>query len=513
MQRVDVVELERSILRVAADCGPVNHNALSNPKLHVTIGDGREILLTNRQKYDLVVSEPSNPYRAGVASLFTREFYQSIEKRLAPGGMFLQWMQTYDVDDRTIQIFYRTLGSVFPNVESWQTEEGDLLLVATREPVRCDATALRQRLAAEPFRSALHGAWHADGLEEFLGHYVANNAVAKEMQDLQPCPLNTDDRTVIEFAFARSVSATNVFHLPNFRSAVHTAGCDRPNIENGAVDWSLVREARLSSDTLLSSAVPFEALLNTEERSRNSAFVEYENGRLRDALTLWKSQSAEPRTLTQLALVAECLAEAGDPAADKYIDKLAEIIPLDAEAMRAALLVQQNKKTEASVLLERFLEAAHQNAWPDQSLIRRSLVRAEALSTMPNQTCARRFYDILSTPLAVWNCNGERMARLVTLGLQLDSGVAGTNTAAAVAAYEPNVIWQRRFLEIRKACYARTNDPRAAKAARDLDNFVTNQAFTSDTDALARVFKSSSHPDVGYATEVEGSKRRTPNGK
>src|SRR6185295_14527669 len=129
--------------------------------------------------------------------LFTREFYQSIERRLTRGGMFLQWMQTYDIDDRTIEIFYRTLGTVFPNVESWQTEEGDLLLVATREPISYDATALRQRLSQEPLRSGLRSAWRADGLEEFLGHYVGNAEVSKRMQDLQPWPLNTDDQTVI----------------------------------------------------------------------------------------------------------------------------------------------------------------------------------------------------------------------------------------------------------------------------------------------------------------------------
>src|SRR4051812_711431 len=78
MQRVDVVELEPGIRKVAEMCAPVNHHALENPKLHVHIGDGRELLLTTRQKYDVVVSEPSNPYRAGVAGLFTREFYQSV---------------------------------------------------------------------------------------------------------------------------------------------------------------------------------------------------------------------------------------------------------------------------------------------------------------------------------------------------------------------------------------------------------------------------------------------------
>src|SRR5437588_2816125 len=110
MQHVDVVELEQAILKIAEICSPVNQKALKNPKLRVIIGDGRELLLTIRSKYDIIVSEPSNPYRAGVANLFTREFYESINNRLTPDGIFLQWVQTYSVDDRTIEIFYRTLG-------------------------------------------------------------------------------------------------------------------------------------------------------------------------------------------------------------------------------------------------------------------------------------------------------------------------------------------------------------------------------------------------------------------
>src|SRR5207302_8840096 len=150
VQRVDVVELERSILKVAKMCAPVNQDALANPKVHVTIGDGREVLLTTREKYDLIFSEPSNPYRAGVAGLFTREFYQSVENRLQPGGIFLQWVQTYDIDDRTIEVFYRTLGSVFANIETWQTQEGDLLLVASRDVRPCDVSLLRRCLAEAP---------------------------------------------------------------------------------------------------------------------------------------------------------------------------------------------------------------------------------------------------------------------------------------------------------------------------------------------------------------------------
>src|SRR5258708_31863719 len=142
MERVDVVELEPTIVTVAQRCAPVNRDAIQNPELHLTIGDAREVLLTSREKYDIIVSEPSNPYRAGVAGLFTREYYQSVDRRLQPGGMFFQWVQAYEVDQRTMQIFYATLGSVFSNIESWQTAGGDILLLASHSPVHYDAALL-----------------------------------------------------------------------------------------------------------------------------------------------------------------------------------------------------------------------------------------------------------------------------------------------------------------------------------------------------------------------------------
>ena len=71
------------MVRVAADGAPVNHGALDNPRVHLTFADAREVLLTSRERYDVIFSEPSNPYRAGVSSLFTREFYRAAGKRLA----------------------------------------------------------------------------------------------------------------------------------------------------------------------------------------------------------------------------------------------------------------------------------------------------------------------------------------------------------------------------------------------------------------------------------------------
>ena len=89
MQRVDVVEIEPSVLEVARQCAAVNQHVMDNPRVRTILADAREVLTAAQSGgYDLIVSEPSNPYRAGIASLYTAEFYRSVSERLAADGIF-----------------------------------------------------------------------------------------------------------------------------------------------------------------------------------------------------------------------------------------------------------------------------------------------------------------------------------------------------------------------------------------------------------------------------------------
>jgi spermidine synthase/MFS family permease len=487
IQRVDVVELEPAVLKVAANCAPINRDALHNPKLHVTIGDARETLLTTREKYDIVISEPSNPYRAGVAGLFTREYYHSIDRCLLPGGLFLQWVQAYDIDDRTMQIFYSTLGSVFENIESWQTETSDLLLLASHEPVRYDADAMRTRLAAEPFKRALSAAWRGDTLEAFLAHYVGNRALADALIHLGSNPLNTDDRTVIEFAFARSVKLAHGFQIANLRASASGTQADRPEFINGEVDWALVDEERLSMYPSLSRAARFQETLGPDQKSRAAAFASYGDGDLPAALGHWREQSQEPRTLGQLQLVSECLASQGDSAAVPLIEKLAETLPRDAEAIRAEFLWRNRRPQEATETLESFLRGLHEDPWPSRELIGRSMARAEAIARSDrSKVAAGLFYDALATPFCVFTNESDRLDVRLGISIYLDDDQPGEHALPVLQAFEPYVLWQRNFLKARKECYLAQHSPLAKQADRDFDEFMKREAVTTDVSGLTR---------------------------
>jgi hypothetical protein len=493
MDRVDVVELEPAIVTVAERCAPVNRNALQNPKLHLMIGDAREVLLTTREKYDVVVSEPSNPYRAGVGGLFTREYYRSVAKCLRPGGMFFQWVQAYEIDERTVQIFYSTLGSVFKNIESWQTAGGDLLLMASDSAVTYDASVLRGRLAEEPFKSALLAAWRGTTLEDFLGHYVGNNSIATTLQHLGSVPLNTDDRTVIEFAFARTVNVSSGFQLVNLRASSHAARTDRIQISGADVDWTRVDEARMSIFESLSRSEENDSSFTPSQRHRASAFAYYMAGDLARALQEWAAQSQEPATLSQIGMLAECLAAAGDNRATGYIDNLAQLTPWEADAIRAEFLWRQRQPEEAAELFRKCLQQLHDQPWPNRDLIKRTLTRVEALANSDRAKIVTRFLlDALRAPFCIFNNEAERVGTRLAIAIYLDDSRPGQNTLDAVHEFEPHVLWQREFLNARSSCYTAMKDPRAERARHDLEEFMKRESASESVSSLTKKIRDAS---------------------
>jgi hypothetical protein len=198
----------------------------------------------------------------------------------------------------------------------------------------------------------------------------------------------------------------------------------------------------------------------------------------------------------------------GDNSAVSYIDELAAALPSDAEAIRAALFWKQGKKNEATESLKTFLLAAHEDPWPDQTLIWRSIQLAETIAKSGwSKEASLSLYDTLRMPLCVWNGEAERMVRLLSIGIYLDGNKGGPYTACALEVFEPNVMWVRSFLEMRKACYNAVHNPRAAQAARDLDDFMQHEALTTDVSALTREIEISSG-DKAFRDSSQGPSNR-----
>ena len=454
MERVDAVELEPVVVDIATYFNPVNRNAMSNPKHVTAIGDAREVLLTTREKYDLIFSEPSNPYRAGIASLYTREFYSAAVDRLNPNGLFVQWMQMYAIETRTMKTIYATISSVFPHVDTWTTTSGDIVLVASREPIVHNADVIRQRLASEPYRSATHYAWRVESPEGLLAHFIGSEKLARAAA-VGVTELNTDDRQIIEFSFARSLDR-DIDLMNELRSAAIRLDAASPTVVRGNFDWPKVEENR-ASISWLRSALP-----------KNDFARKYEAGDYAGALASWRASPWQPVNTLDNAMLGHVLALQGDDAALTYIDPLRPWQPAEADALTGILLYRKGSFGGAATLLSNALTRYREDPWPLLRIMESAITTMTEVARDPQS--ADKVLDALSRSYSAYLLEAPRGRAY--LAAAWEARKCGPATLTTLREFEPNVPWTASVLQMRVVCYGAAGlQAQAAQAQEDLRRF------------------------------------------
>jgi predicted membrane-bound spermidine synthase len=140
--QVQVVELSPAVVEAAPLFAEVNNRVWQQPNVHIAVADAREALRhLPDASLDVVASEPSNPWLAGVADLFARESFARIRSKLKPGGVLIQWLQSYETSDSVVRRVICTLYQAFGYVAVYRLTSGDLALVASDQPLRVDLDA------------------------------------------------------------------------------------------------------------------------------------------------------------------------------------------------------------------------------------------------------------------------------------------------------------------------------------------------------------------------------------
>jgi predicted membrane-bound spermidine synthase len=216
VERVEVAEIEPDILDFARLVEDTNHRVVDHEKVTILIGDGRELLLTSRASYDVIISEPSNPYRAGVASFYTADFYRAVNARLSDGGVFAQWMQGYEIEPAAIALVLSTLRQVFEHVSVWHLGAGDMLFVATPGS-DLDSARMEELLEHPAYRLAMRRPFGLPPtLEGVASRLIATPRFVDGVIERLPGWVNTDDHPILEYSFARSVGDTGQNALASF---------------------------------------------------------------------------------------------------------------------------------------------------------------------------------------------------------------------------------------------------------------------------------------------------------
>ena len=155
LARVDAVEISPEVVASARFFAEANHRALDHPKVRVYVEDAKAFLLLSERQYDVIISEPSNPWMAGVAGVFSHEFYENCRARMAPDGLMLQWIHRYEFSDAAMDMVLGTFGRTFPHLSVWQSLQSDLLLVGAIQAPQVELDALAARLGEPAVKSDL----------------------------------------------------------------------------------------------------------------------------------------------------------------------------------------------------------------------------------------------------------------------------------------------------------------------------------------------------------------------
>ncbi|MEA2339387.1 MAG: spermidine synthase [Thermoanaerobaculia bacterium] len=477
MEHVDVVEIEPAIVHVAEMCTAVNRNVLHNPKVSIVAGDGRELLLAKGAKYDIISSEPSNPYRAGIASLFTVEFYQACLNRLENGGVFIQFLQAYEVDAPTIRTAYATITSVFPYVETWQSQSGDLLLVGAREPLMYDAATLTSRLRNPVVAEGVWRVWWATDAAGVMAHFICGDSTARGLGN--GSRRNTDDRTLIEYAFARTLGQGNVeaFRASDLRDLARMRADDLPRAVSDPATRAAVERRRMSIGIPDNSLVDLSRAPAGDLAMRGGAQNGYVTADYARTWTMWQAGSGMVETPLETLSYAESLANRGDEHAIEYIAALQRVAPIEAQALLARLRWRQGKAGDAAQALSAAFAAYRTNPWPLPVVMTRALRLVVEIADQPQaRAVLPQLMDAISQPFAIHMFDEyRRSAQLLVADRIAGSGVCTETERKLIESYEPNFPWQHDYLRKRAECYQQAGDPRAKLAQRDWQEYLSNE--------------------------------------
>jgi len=202
IESLECVELEPATVNGSRFFEHVNNHPLNDPRLHLIIDDARTYLRVTPTRYDMIVSEPSHPWVPGVANLFTREFFQLGRNRLNDDGVFVQWLQIYQLSTDSLRSILATFHETFPQVLVFRVEGAwkgkDLLLVGSKIPLTLDR--MKERIG-DPRISAELARVNIKSEADVRAWYICDERQLAPA--LAGAVINTDDNMHIETTVPR----------------------------------------------------------------------------------------------------------------------------------------------------------------------------------------------------------------------------------------------------------------------------------------------------------------------
>jgi len=221
VETITLLEIEPKVIGVAKTFKKYNHDVLNSPKLKIVFNDGRNFLMTSKNKFDVITADPIHPWFRGAGYLYTTEYFKLASEHLLPGGVVCQWLPIYEMTPEDLRSVVRTFREQFRYTMLWLNHY-DAELVGSNSPILIDEAELDRQIR-EPAVFGDLGRVRMGSATDFLSYFVMGTEGMRKFSE--GGILNTDDNLYLEFSAPFSIATpsvmeTNVRAIIKYRESI-----------------------------------------------------------------------------------------------------------------------------------------------------------------------------------------------------------------------------------------------------------------------------------------------------
>ncbi len=468
VEHVDVLELEPKLIAASSHFDAVNHKVNKHPKVSIHTADAREFLVVKGGQYDLIASEPSNPHRAGVANLYTHEFYQSVAKRLNDDGVFTQWIQAYEISADMISLIINTLKATFPKVEIYNTLGGDLVFVCQNHNNPWNTDSIRAKMSSYPHKEAIRYSYGQHSLEGLLTLCIGNGEFTDFLSKSERL-LNTDSLNHLEFQLGKTAGQSMAYNvIDQIASLSYKKQMVMPSLDKEC-NYELWQH--LLASTLLSNRRDTTSIFD------DSPWLhEITKRRIEQIQSPYIEALQNLTAINYFETLAKVnrLALDGDESFIIEIEKIKDHWPIDYHTNWISFLRNQpDKTTEVAKHYHHLFNTMQHQVWCQRKnvLTAMNLLAADIADHKWSTEKLAELVPLIEKPFPIYTGETARLEILWQASLHLDLDTQ----LQAIEAYGPYFPWIEDKLSKRVEVYSKLKHPKLSVSQQELAQYKTNE--------------------------------------
>ncbi|WP_028316403.1 hypothetical protein [Desulfatibacillum aliphaticivorans] len=471
IQEILVAEQNPYSLEMARLCGPANLNVLENSKVQVQMAEFAPVLRFKKRRYDLIVQKGQAAPLASNPGLYTAEFFQLAARRLAPGGVFNLSISIRGIDPIALQSIYGALGEAFTHVHTFRPQPDVLFLVCSKEAVSFNEDALRARLAAEPYTSAMTAVWGTSGLEGLFSRYLAGPGFSRMLSGMAIWHgiTSRDDQPQAYAIMAGAQGRIDPKSVIGMQDAEEREHYRKPFFARGNVDLHRIKRQQVELFVLADSPDLSPDLFSPRLEPMVRACQSFQQENYLSFLSQWNALNIKPESPLEIAMNAHALAIEGH---EKALDLCSEMDgqwPDASHIIRAEFYWKTGQKEQALGSLEKAFSGMSTHPWTWPVAVQWGLDLAKELAR-EDANAAARILAVAAHPFCLMQAEEQRLETRLAA-----AQVVGFEEAlAAVGAFGPNHPWTREYLKQRLIAYRAAKDPRTPRALAEMQAYLSN---------------------------------------